>query len=251
LVEIFLGQICLNCFVLITNPLKQRHKNRAERKHIKPRTLKKKETEEIFLTESEFFLFRENIKGKYKIILQDLAAIQFYGPLRVSEAAATKWENVFFDRRNSSSSYLIIKEHIYWPRIKGSSPKILSGFKNSKFLPGEIKKNPLYRETFEVLSRLHKPGAKGLIFTALDGTILEYRSIQHAYDKAFKGASLPFSGTHIMRHGGASMVYNKTGDISLVMQQLGVTNQNTALIYAKRDKDALSDFTKKLWAEGP
>ena len=39
-----------------------------------------------------------------------------------------------------------------------------------------------------------------------------------------------------MRHGGASMVYNKTGDISLVMQQLEVTDQNTALIYAKSQR---------------
>jgi integrase len=113
-----------------------------------------------------------------------------------------------------------------------------------------VKQIPMYKKTFEILSKLYTPGAKGLIFTVPGQSILEYRSLQYAYDKAFKGANLPFSGTHIMRSGGVSMVYNKSGgDLTLVMQQLGVKDQSTALVYAKRDKHALSDFTKMLWAK--
>ncbi|NOT79315.1 MAG: site-specific integrase [Bacteriovoracaceae bacterium] len=229
-------------------PLRKRHKERAYQKYLKENSLKRKALKEIYLTEEEFVLFRDNINGKFKSVFPDLATVQFYGSLRISEAAALRWEDIYFDWKNIENSYFMVRQHVYWPRKKGHVTTILPGFKNSKHLTGGVKKIPMYKETFEVLSRLYTPGARGLIFTGLNQEILEYRSLQYTYDKALKGANLPFSGTHIMRRGGASMVYNKSGgDLSLVMQQLGVTDQDTALVYVKRDEHALSDFTKKLW----
>ncbi len=63
----------------------------------------------------------------------------------------------------------------------------------------------MYPEVFEALMKLYKPGPGGkmqeLVFHH-NGKILEYRAIEHAYDRAFARAGLKFTGTHVMMHGG-------------------------------------------------
>lgn len=126
---------------------------------------------------------------------------------------------------------------------------LLPGFKNSKYLPDEVKILPMYPEVFETLKKLYTPGAKGFVFQ-MDGQFLEYRWIQHCYDHAFKRAGLPYTATHVMRHGGSSdLLSNSHGDATLAQQQLGVTSLKTAMGYAKRGERALMDYSKERWDE--
>lgn len=198
----------------------------------------------------EFLAWRAELTvGKYAVLAPAIATVQYFDALRISEACALFWEDVFFNWDNPEESYIIIRRHIYWPRRRGHISKVLPGFKNSKYLPGGVKVLPMYPEVFEVLKNLYSPGIKGLIFL-MDGKHFEYRWIQHAYDHAFKRAGLPYSATHVMRHGGSSHLLNNCqGDATLAQAQLGVTNLKTAMGYAKREENALSDFAKLRWKE--
>ena len=226
-------------------PIRKRHEDRVVNVKTGKSVSKKKD-----IPEKEFWTWRAELaKGKYIAIMPPLATVQYYNALRISEAPAIWWEDVFFDWKDPENSYILIRRHLYWPRKKGKKSRPLPGFKNSKHLANETKELPMYPEVFEVLKKLYTPGAKGFVFQ-MDGEFLEYRWIQHAYDHAFKRAGLPYSATHVMRHGGSSDVLNKSGgDVTLAQQQLGVTNLKTAMGYAKREERALSKHVKERWAE--
>lgn len=104
----------------------------------------------------------------------------------------------------------------------------------------------MFPETFEALKSLYFIGAKGLVFKR-EGTFFEYRHIQDAYDKAFRRAGLPYSGTHIMRHGGCQNIYNETGDLEIAGQLLGNQDLETIRVYAKRRKSALKKVSDSVW----
>lgn len=226
-------------------PLRDRHVDRVY--DVKPgKGVGKKKD----IPEKEFWFWRvELAKGKYAPIMPALATVQYYEALRISEAAGVWWEDVCFDWDCPENSYILIRRHLYWPRKKGHKSRLLPGFKNSKHFPDEIKVLPMYPEVFEALKRLYIPGAKGFVFQ-MDGEFLEYRWIQHCYDHAFERAGLPYSATHVMRHGGSSdLLNNSHGDATLAQQQLGVTNLKTAMTYAKRGERALMDYSKERWDE--
>ena len=167
--------------------------------------------------------------------------MQVYQVLRVSEVCAMKWSNLNFEHREYS-----VSEHVIWPRVNGQPPEVIAGTKTNK--SGEVFKSFLQRESLEALSLLNRHEGSDLVFTK-DGSVLTYRQVQHAYDQAFKRLALPFRGTHVCRHSGATSFLNKTGD-TLALQQMGAwKNQQMALHYGKisssRAKEAILQMEKK------
>ncbi len=226
-------------------PIRDRHVNRVQCVKANAKVAKKKD-----LSQDEFLIWRQELaKGKYAELAPPLATFQYYDALRISEAAAIFWEDVFFDWNHPEDSYILIRRHIDWVREKGVPSQLLPGFKNSKNYPNETKKLPMYPEVFEALRERFTPGDKGLVFQ-MDGSFLEYRWIQHAYDHAFERAGLPYSATHVMRSGGSSHLLNhSSGDANLAQQQLGVADLKTAMLYAKKEERALMDFSKVRWQQ--
>lgn len=215
-------------------PIKKRHRLGIE---LHRKTVKQKD-----LGEDAFLKFRDALKSE---VMAALATVQYYQALRISEAAALHWEDVDIDPSQPANSRLRIQRIVVWPRKKELDSFLQEGFKNSKANDG-LKEQPVFPETFETLSKIHGPGARGLIFT-VEGKHLEYRSIQSAYDRAFKKAGLPFSGTHVMRHGGCRRVYNQEGDLAVAQQLLGNSDLKSTLVYAKRNASALTEVAKKHW----
>ena len=73
-----------------------------------------------------------------------------------------------------------------------------------------------------------------------------YKQIQNAYNLCFKKAGLPYSGTHICRHTGATQFLEKTGD-PLALQEAGNwANQTQALHYGKILKQRLRRAIDKM-----
>ncbi|MEN9825063.1 MAG: hypothetical protein RI953_808 [Pseudomonadota bacterium] len=64
---------------------------------------------------------------------------------------------------------------------------------------------------------------------------------------AFRRVGLPYSGTHVLRHGGCRRVYNATKDLAVAQMLLGNADMDSTLVYAKRDKSAVHDFAKLSW----
>lgn len=83
-----------------------------------------------------------------------------------------------------------------------------------------------------------------LIFNQ-NGEPLTYRVVQHAYDKAFKKLKLPFRGTHVCRHSGATSFLDKTGDV-LALQQMGAwKTQQMAMHYGQISASRAKEATLK------
>lgn len=199
------------------------------------------------LSAPEFFIFREALKGKYQAIMQDFSTVQFFCSLRVSECAALHHEDIHLDFANPSLSKVTVKWHVDWPRETGVKSEILPGFKNSKSLDNQVKVLAIFPEAFKVLKEIWKPGSKELVFKNGD-SFFEYREIENAYNNAFEQAQLPYTGTHVMRHGGTSWLFDESGgDASLCQLQLGVAEMDTVFTYVKRNKDALNNFSQKMW----
>jgi len=224
------------------NPLKQRHNEDA--------FLKKAPSKHKDLQEGEFHLFVNTLKDtKWGDVLSAMAIVQFYQALRIGEVAALRFEDVCWDFKKPDESTIRVCQHVVYPRTGGVKPQILSGYKNSR--NGEIKELPLFRESYEALKSVFVLGGKGLIFGLTSTEPFTYRMIQKAYDTAFAKAGLPYTGTHVLRHGGTRRVFNATnGDLSIAKQLLGNTDLKSTLVYAQRDKTALKGVAQNQWKNG-
>ena len=222
-------------------PIKDRHRQ-AIKLSVKSKVVSKD------LTHSEFELFLEQfVFIRNGSMFSQLARVQFYQALRVSEVAAIHWEDLVFDENKPSNSRLKITRSAFWPRRAGMKSGVKAGFKNSEAMNG-MKEQPMFPQTFDTLISIKPKTAKGLVFT-LDGTVLEYRHIQHAYNRAFKLAGLNYSATHIMRHGGTRRLFNENGDLSVAQQILGNTDINSTMVYAKRSARALTEVSDRHWSQ--
>lgn len=132
-----------------------------------------------------------------------------------------------------------------WPRRTDMPSFIQDGFKNSSSNEGQ-KEQPLFPDSYEALMVLYENGKKGLAFQC-QGTHFGYRQIQHAYQKAFERAGLPYSATHVMRHGGCRNIFNEVPDTAVAQQLLGNSSMQTTLIYAKRHASALTKVAQSHW----
>ncbi|MFN8791231.1 MAG: tyrosine-type recombinase/integrase [Bdellovibrionales bacterium] len=223
------------------SPIKERHRRVLVVQH-------QRKPKSQDLTEIEFQKFRQCLlENKNGLFFATLATVQFVQALRISEVTALKWDDIKWDH-DPTKTRLRISRSYYFPRKKNAEPVLQDSFKNGG-KNGGMKEAPLFQDAYQVLtafkSNLLAPN--GFIFH-LDGKPLTYRMIQHAYDAAFEKAGLSFKGTHIMRHGGARRLYNKSnGDLSVVQQLLGNNDYKSALVYAKRSSSALNDVAELEW----
>lgn len=224
------------------SPLKPRH-----RKNIKLKDFSGVKGK--FLTLEEFFKFRTELaKDRSGSLFATMATVQFFQALRISEVAGLFWEDIKWDAESPENSQVHVTRSVFFSRQANSKPELLNSFKNSKSNNG-LKVSPLFQESYKALVEFRKSDEKkGLIFASCEGQLLTYRQIQNAYDSAFRRAGLPFTGTHVMRHGGASHIYNESnGDLSLVKAVTGNNDMKTVLIYSHRSPLALTEFAKKTW----
>jgi integrase len=226
-------------------PIKRRHWHDAKtgrRSTPKPKDL----------TEDEFVQFRNELaKGRDGKILAPLATLQYFEALRISEAAGIHFEDVRLNRVNPEKSRIFIQRSVHYPRLKGRESYVKNGFKNSKQFPDGVKELPMFPQTFEVLAPLisgMKEKAKGLIFQVL-GKPIEYRTIQYYYDKAFRDAGLPYTATHVLRHGWTREVYNQNPDFDAAKELLGDSSDAAAKVYAKRRAGAITGISNGMWAK--
>jgi site-specific recombinase XerC len=99
-----------------------------------------------------------------------------------------------------------------------------------------------------VLKTLVQRQEIGLLFSN-DGKPVEYRTIQHYYNLAFKRAGLPYTATHVLRHGWTREVYNQTPDLAVAKELLGDTSDEAAKVYAIRRAGALTRVSDLMWNE--
>jgi integrase len=226
-------------------PIKERHWRDCILKRAKKKSSKD-------FTVEEFTRFRNELrKGSHGLFFAALATVQYFQALRISEATAVHRDDVRLIDKERSRSRLMIQRSICWPRKEGVPSYVQMGFKNSDSFEDGVKEQPIFPESYDAFRWMLKESAthkSGLLFE-LNGKHLEYRQVQHAYDLAFKRAGLPYTGTHVLRHGGCRNLYNESGDLSVAQQLLGDKSEQATKVYARRRASALTSVAQEHWEE--
>lgn len=195
--------------------------------------------------EEEFKKFLCSIGILYGENYYMLALIQYYEALRISEAYALHYDD-FYISENPFESYVIVRRSVVFTHNSQKRSYIQSGFKNRK-----QKELPLIPEVWIFLKN-HLEKYKGNYLFMPDGKPKEYHTIQRAYNTAFKCADLPYRSTHILRHGGASRIYNKSGgNVICASEILGNSQKETIKTYAHPYKSTLQNELKKMYKTDP
>lgn len=193
------------------------------------------------LTEEEFKLFLHWLSILYGERYTMLAVIQYYQALRISEAIAVHYNDFKLDYQNPFNSSLTIQRSVVFSHRTDKKSYLQDGFKN-----GDIKIQPVIPQVYFYLKdRLNKYTDQYLF---INDNIPEFYKIKNAYTKAFKRAGLPYSSTHILRHGGCSRLFNISGgNIIIASQILGNSQEETIRTYAHGYNNSLKNFTNGLW----
>lgn len=194
------------------------------------------------LRESEFKCFIQKLAIFNGREFELLAMLQYYCALRISEVVALHYSDFNLDFNNPYLSFIRIERSIVFSHDSNQKSYIQSGFKN-----GDVKILPIFPELFIYLKQYLDDYKDSFLFIKGD-KILEYKRIKTAYNTAFKRAGLNYHGTHILRHGGCSRVFNLSGgNIIVAAQLLGNSEQETIKTYAHSYQNTLQVLNSNLF----
>ncbi len=209
----------------LTCPVKLKHRKLG---FIKPLPDKLKQ-----INLQDAFLFFDFLRPLY----QDLAKMQFYCAGRVGEVAGLQWSNIDLKNRR-----LLIKHTCIWD------------MSTKMFI--ELKAFPKNREaravfiTDEILEILKRRGAfripgNDYVFH-VEGEPLNYATIQVNYRAAQRKSNIPYTGTHILRHGMAKLARQVGGGLDAVLAMTGHKDLKLADHYSKSTEDDQKNFSEMI-----
>lgn len=209
----------------LTNPVKTKHKKMG---FIRPIPDKRKQ-----IDLDSAFLFFDFLRPLYR----DLAMMQFYTAGRVGEVAGIQWSNIDFKNKR-----LLIKDTCVW----STSSKM---FVELKAFPKNREARPVYitDEIMEVLNRrlAFRLPNNDFVFH-IDGEPLNYCTIQINYRAAQRKSGVPYTGTHILRHGMAKLARKVGGGLDAVLAMTGHKDLKLADHYSKSNEDDQKEFSEKI-----
>ncbi len=209
----------------LTCPIKKKHKKLG---FIKPVPVKKKQ-----IDLEHAFLFFNFLRPLYR----DLAKLQFFAAARISEIAGLQWECVDFENRR-----MLIK----FTSIFGGSSKM---FQELKPFPKNREPRVVYitDEILEILKRMEafKRDNCGFVFH-VEGKPLNYGTIQVNYRGAQRKSGIPYTGTHILRHGMAKLARKVGGGLDAVVAMTGHKDIKLADHYSKCDETDQKEISQKV-----
>lgn len=206
-------------------PVKKRHKKEG---FIRPRPIKNKK-----ITLDDALKFFSYLKPLYR----DLALIQYYTASRIGEAAGLQWSRVDFENNK-----IVIMETCQWDMTKKTYVGLNPHPKNKE--PRIIH---MTNELREILKRRldHKEDENNFVFH-VEGKPLNYSTIQLNYREAQRKGRIPYSGTHILRHGMATLARQVGGGLDAVIAMTGHKDYKLADHYSKLDSEYQKELSEKI-----
>ena len=102
-------------------------------------------------------------------------------------------------------------------------------------------------EIREILFRRMQDKIEGNEFVFhINGRPFNYCTIQVNYKRAMRAANLPYSGTHILRHGMATLARKVGGGLDAVIAMAGHKDFKLADHYSKLDSEYQEELSKKI-----
>ena len=203
----------------VSNPLRPRHRKMAFIKD----TPKKPDDKKIPVEAA--FKFFSALPELYR----DLAMMQFYCAGRISEIAGIQISNLYLDQE-----YVLIKNAIIWCNTSKTFEYLKPFPKNRE--PRRVFVHSAINEIIQRRLKLCHPGCNYLFH--VEGKPLNYCTIQSNYRMAQVKTGIPYTGTHCLRHGMATLA-RKVGGMGLdsVIAMTGHKDLKLADHYSKIDSE--------------
>jgi integrase len=209
----------------LTCPVKPKHRKLG---FIKPLPDKLKQ-----INLQDAFLFFDFLRPLYR----DLAKLQFFTAGRIGEIAGIQWKNVDLKNRR-----MLIKETCVWDMSSKMFIELKPFPKNREpravFITDEILEILKHRQAFRLVSNDY-------VFH-VEGEPLNYCTIQVNYKAAQRKSGVPYTGTHILRHGMAKLARQVGGGLDAVLAMTGHHDLKLADHYSKSNEDDQKQFSEKI-----
>lgn len=147
-----------------------------------------------------------------------------------------------WDRIDFENGQIVIMETCQWDQISKVFRDLNPHPKNKEPRPVHMT-----RELREILLRrlqAKKPGCNFVFH--VEGAPLNYGTIQLNYREAQRKARIPYSGTHILRHGMATLARKVGGGLDAVIAMTGHKDFKLADHYSKLDNEFQKETSEKV-----
>ncbi len=209
----------------LTCPVKRKHRKLG---FVKPTPDKRKQ-----IDLNDAFLFFEFLKPLYR----NLAMMQFYTAGRVGEVAGMQWSNIDLKNR-----HMMIKHTCIWDSKNKMFIELKPFPKNREprpvFITDEIMEVLKHRLAFKITNN-------DFVFH-VEGSPLNYCTIQLNYREGQRKSGVPYTGTHILRHGMAKLARKVGGGLDAVLAMTGHKDLKLADHYSKSNEDDQRHFSEKI-----
>jgi integrase len=204
-------------------PVKQKHKKLG--------FIRVKPVKDKAITLDAALQFFESLKPLYR----QLAQMQFYTASRVSEVAGLQWSRIDFENKQ-----MTIMETCRWDMTTKVFIELNPHPKNKEPRPVYI--TPEILQVLKERMAFKMPG-NDYVFH-VEGKPLNYGTIQLNYREAQRKSRIPYTGTHILRHGMARLARQIGGDAVVAMT--GHKDYKLADHYSKLDKEFQKETSLKI-----
>jgi integrase len=209
----------------ILNPVKLSHKKKG--------FIQVKPVKDKAITLESALQFFACLKPLYR----DLALFQYYTASRVSEVAGLQWSRVDFVNRK-----ITIMETCRWNMTTKKFIELNKCPKNKEARPIFMTD-----ELLEILKRREAFRIKGNDFVYhVEGAPLNYSTIQLNFREGQRVSKVPYTGTHILRHGMAKLARSVGGGLDAVVAMTGHKDYKLAAHYSKLDGEYQKEISKKI-----
>lgn len=211
--------------VLLTCPVKPKHRKLG---FIRPLPDKIKQ-----INLHDAFLFFDFLQPMYR----DLAQMQFYCAGRIGEVAGIQWSNIDMKNRR-----MLIKHTCIWDMSSKMFIELKSFPKNR-----EARVVTITDEIMEILKRrlTFRIAGNDYVFH-VEGNPLNYCTIQINYRAAQRKSGIPYTGTHILRHGMAKLARQVGGGLDAVLAMTGHKDLKLADHYSKSTEDDQKHYSEMI-----
>lgn len=220
-------------------PIRRRHRKLARLHNRRPPKRKDIRPEEVAM------FIDALAKGPDGLAMSVMATIQFEHSRRISEVAALEAKDVHQSWADPRRSRITFLRHVIWLRGSREDSFVDHGSKTSR----DMLSHSMTPRSFDALARYVTADTTGPLFVPAEGgDFFTYRQIQYRYNLALERAGLPYSSTHIMRHGGATSSYDASGaNYEVAAAKLGNKSRESVDTYLHVEQRALDRHVQAEW----